>query len=82
MVFRLKRTYVFDYTANSIERRQGFVVLLGDYVESVGYASDQTSGETARSAESRPSQPAQIIHLQEWRDRPRSNSDDNSGASN
>lgn len=36
----LRRTYVFDYTANSIERRQGFVVLGGHRVESVGYAPD------------------------------------------
>lgn len=36
----LRRTYVFDYTANSIERRQGFVVLGGHQVESVGYAPD------------------------------------------
>jgi len=35
----LRRTYVFDYTATSIERQQGFVVLLGHRVESVGYAS-------------------------------------------
>ena len=34
----LRRTYVFDYTANSIERRQGFVILTGRRVESVGYA--------------------------------------------
>jgi hypothetical protein len=34
----LRRTYVFDYTANSIERRQGFVILIGRRVESVGYA--------------------------------------------
>lgn len=34
----LRRTYVFDYTANSIERRQGFVILLGRRIESVGYA--------------------------------------------
>ncbi|HEY0683941.1 MAG TPA: DUF3301 domain-containing protein [Steroidobacter sp.] len=34
----LRRTYVFDYTANSIERRQGFVIMLGRRVESVGYA--------------------------------------------
>lgn len=41
----LRRTYVFDYTANSIERRQGFVILLGRRVESVGYAP----GEERRS---------------------------------
>ena len=34
----LRRTYVFDYTANSIERRQCFVIMLGRRVESVGYA--------------------------------------------
>lgn len=34
----IRRTYVFDYTANSIERRQGFVILVGSRVESVGYA--------------------------------------------
>src|SRR5690606_20575141 len=34
----IRRTYVFDYTANSIERRQGFVILVGRRVESVGYA--------------------------------------------
>lgn len=34
----IRRTYVFDYTANSIQRRQGFVILLGRRVESVGYA--------------------------------------------
>ncbi len=34
----IRRTYVFDYTANSIERRQGFVILVGRRIESVGYA--------------------------------------------
>jgi hypothetical protein len=34
----VRRTYVFDYTANSIERRQGFVILVGRRIESVGYA--------------------------------------------
>jgi hypothetical protein len=37
-VLKLHRTYVFDYTATSIERRQGFVLLTGRRVESVGYA--------------------------------------------
>ena len=37
----LQRTYVFDYTANSIERRQGFIVLVGRRVESMGYARDE-----------------------------------------
>lgn len=37
---KLRRTYVFDYTAHSIERLQGFVVLLGTRIESVGFARD------------------------------------------
>lgn len=37
----IRRTYVFDYTANSIERRQGFVILTGHRVESVGYAQGE-----------------------------------------
>lgn len=49
----IRRTYVFDYTANSIERRQGFVILLGRRVESVGYAP----GEERRS---QPPQPAPL----------------------
>jgi Protein of unknown function (DUF3301) len=40
---KLRRTYVFDYTAHSIERLQGFVVLLGTRVESVGFARDANS---------------------------------------
>lgn len=45
-----RRTYVFDYTANSIERRQGFVILLGRRVESVGYAP----GEERRQSRQPP----------------------------
>jgi hypothetical protein len=40
---------VFDYTANSIERRQGFVILVGRRVESVGYAP----GEEQRAERTR-----------------------------
>jgi hypothetical protein len=40
----LRRTYVFDYTANSIERRQGFLVLAGRQIESVGYAPGEQGG--------------------------------------
>lgn len=46
----LRRTYVFDYTANSIERRQGFVILVGRRVESVGYAP----GEEQRAQRTQP----------------------------
>jgi hypothetical protein len=45
-----RRTYVFDYTANSIERRQGFVILVGRRVESVGYAP----GEERRQVQQPP----------------------------
>jgi hypothetical protein len=44
----LRRTYVFDYTANSIERRQGFVVLTGHRLDTVGYErGDELSSLTA-----------------------------------
>lgn len=36
----LRRTYVFDYTAASIERRQGFVVMLGQRLEHIGFERD------------------------------------------
>ncbi len=36
----LRRTYVFDYTAASIERRQGFVVMLGQRLEHLGFERD------------------------------------------
>jgi hypothetical protein len=77
-LFRLKRTYVFDYTATSIERRQGFVVLLGNDVESVGYAPEHSQAAT-RSVEPRPSPPTQIVHLQDWKDRARNDTDDDNG---
>ena len=77
-IFSLKRTYVFDYTATSIERRQGFVVLLGNDVESVGYASGEPPLGSARTAQSRPSEPAQIVHLQDWKARAREDSEDGS----
>lgn len=82
-LFSLRRTYVFDYTANSIERRQGFVVLTGRRVDSVGYAS----GDEHRAAErpiteetSGPPQPSasNVLSIEEWRARQRSPSDANS----
>jgi hypothetical protein len=57
----LRRTYVFDYTATSIDRFQGFVVLSGHRVETVGYAPGQTDQRprTQERAvqESRPAAP-------------------------
>jgi hypothetical protein len=35
---RLLRTYTFDYTADGFERAQGFIVLAGRHLESVGLA--------------------------------------------
>lgn len=69
----LRRTYVFDYTANSIERLQGFVVLTSHRVDSVGYAT----GEHERQArlKAAPTEPspyptqtdAKVLNLEEWR---------------
>jgi hypothetical protein len=36
----IRRTYVFDYTAGTMERLQGFVVLLGHRVEAIGFEND------------------------------------------
>lgn len=69
----LRRTYVFDYTANSIERRQGFIVVSGRRVETVGYAQVEGS-ETSRPAE-RPAEPARVVRLEEWRHSARARED-------
>jgi Protein of unknown function (DUF3301) len=73
---RLRRTYVFDYTANSIERRQGFVVLSGSRVESVGYAAEQTRSTAvaappqfpAHGGESHEGE-SKVLDLEDWRTR-------------
>ncbi|HMN45563.1 MAG TPA: DUF3301 domain-containing protein [Povalibacter sp.] len=69
----LRRTYVFDYTATSIERLQGFVVLSGQRVDTVGYAP----GESARRAvlqsaapppAAEPKElPGNVLQLDQWR---------------
>lgn len=67
----LRRTYVFDYTANSIERRQGFVVVTGRRVETLGYAQEDAPPRrpTARLAQP-PTQPsAEVIRLDDFRRR-------------
>lgn len=52
---RLWRTYVFDYTSQSIERRQGFAILLGMEVEYVGFAPEHTArAEPASREETEP----------------------------
>ena len=37
---RLLRTYTFDYTGDGFERAQGFIVLAGDELQSVGLAGN------------------------------------------
>lgn len=73
--FALRRTYVFDYTSNSIERLQGFVVLVGHRVESVGYAPAQ-SGEqpgsrflpkASASADEPRQSDSNVLDLEQWR---------------
>jgi hypothetical protein len=78
---RLRRTYVFDYTANSIERRQGFVVLSGARVESVGYAAEPRGPDSRSIGGVAPPQiPAplqspqqtgesKVLDLEDWRTR-------------
>jgi hypothetical protein len=73
---RLKRTYVFDYTANSIERRQGFVILTGHRVESVGYAPGDEQRMRPPATPAPPQIPAQfddskVLDLDSWRSRNR-----------
>ena len=73
---RLRRTYVFDYTATSIERRQGFVLLTGRRVETVGYAPGETRADAAIV---RPDSVAphsngrdggdNVLQLSDWRER-------------
>ncbi len=84
--FTFRRTYVFDYTANSIERRQGFVVLTGNRVDSVGYArgddaprTAQVSPERAVSVQQLPPA-ANVLSLDEWRARQRSAASNTDGS--
>jgi hypothetical protein len=76
-LIRFRRTYVFDYTANSIERRQGFVVLTGRRVDTVGYARGEEHQARLVTAE-RPIDVQQlppatnVLSIEEWRARQRS----------
>ncbi len=75
-VLKLRRTYVFDYTATSIERRQGFVLLTGRRVESVGYAPGDVQPD-ARLVRPEPVAPHSngdgggnnVLELRDWRER-------------
>lgn len=69
---RLRRTYVFDYTENSVERRQGFVMLLGARIESVGFDPDQRgAARTQRLGSDVNVDPnsSNVLDLAEWRAR-------------
>ena len=67
----LRRTYVFDYTANSIERRQGFIVVTARQVETIGYAQDEARREPMLAARPTPQdEPARIVRLDDFRERP------------
>jgi hypothetical protein len=70
----LRRTYVFDYTANSIERRQGFVILLGHRIEAVGYERGeedrrQSTANVQVTVVRPPVDAANVLHLEDWRAR-------------
>jgi hypothetical protein len=74
----LRRTYVFDYTANSIERRQGFVLLSGQRIESVGYAPVESQRQVSIAAppqraadREQPPDRANVFSLEDWRARQR-----------
>jgi len=74
----LQRTYVFDYTADSIERRQGFVVMTGLHVDSIGYAPGEQSRPTPPPAPPAPEPPidvgpapSNVLKLDDWRARRR-----------
>lgn len=76
----LRRTYVFDYTAASIERRQGFVVMVGTRLEHIGFAANEAaaaSAVSARESGAAATMPpeAKVLHLEEWRRRKASQSD-------
>lgn len=66
-----RRTYVFDYTARSIERLQGFVVLRGSRVETVGFAPQTELRPPEPKIPPPPpvstSRPANVLDLEEWR---------------
>jgi hypothetical protein len=67
----LRRTYVFDYTANSIERRQGFIVVTARQVETIGYAQEEARREPRLAARSaHDDEPARIVLLDDFRERP------------
>lgn len=77
---RLRRTYVFDYTAASIERRQGFVVMLADRVETIGFAQEEDARTGTAAPDIVQASPGQngagkVLDLAEWRRKHRHSDD-------
>jgi hypothetical protein len=85
-IFDLRRTYVFDYTANSIERRQGFIVLTGRRIDSVGFARGEDLRRASPVVPERPINVQQlppatnVLSIEEWRARQRSATENPSDA--
>lgn len=75
----LRRTYVFDYTTDSVQRRQGFIVLLGPIVESVGFANDPQAARLPEATVQKSTTPAppaitgNVYDLESWRESLRRN---------
>ncbi len=71
----IRRTYVFDYTAGTMERLQGFLVLLGHRVEAIGFEDDDNDSRTwthPRDVEKRsPIHDDKVLDLNELRKRRR-----------
>ena len=72
----LRRTYVFDYTAQSIDRSQGFVLMRGWHLESVGFArnehmavaqAERPQHGAAHSAPALPTASGKVLDLEQWR---------------
>jgi hypothetical protein len=72
---KLQRSYVFDYTAQSIDRLQGFIVLHGLNVESVGFAPDLRQRSTVQ-ATSTPSHFIESVSLPSAAETPTHSDDD------
>src|SRR5262249_23584865 len=76
---KLRRTYVFDYTATSIERRQGFVLLTGHRVETIGYAPGETQPDAPPRVRAEPAREvprdSNVLDLSDWRERTRREDD-------
>jgi hypothetical protein len=65
-----QRTYVFDYTADSIARRQGFVVMQAHTLSSIGFASHDVPAPESKPPPPQPPSAANqgnVLYLEQWR---------------